>query len=70
VKSFKVKGKRISYYEIQTINELEPTRFLLEPEAEEETGQPEVAAVEEEEKEKSNADLIDEITGQMKLFDE
>ena len=65
-KSFRAKGKRITTYEIDTINELEPTRF---PEAE-------VQEAIEDEKEnldpdqnKSDEDIRDEITGQMKLFD-
>lgn len=67
VRTFKAKGKRISTFEIQTINELEPVRFPPE----------EIASVQvvededgEEQPEKSNSDIIDEITGQMKLFDE
>ncbi|MDR1918742.1 MAG: DNA gyrase/topoisomerase IV subunit A [Tannerellaceae bacterium] len=67
VKSFKAKGKRISTFEIQTINELEPTRFPAEPAP---APVPEEEAKEEAEPIKSNADIIDEITGQMKLFDE
>ncbi|MDR0749859.1 MAG: DNA gyrase/topoisomerase IV subunit A [Tannerellaceae bacterium] len=66
VKSFKAKGKRISTFEIQTVNELEPLRFPPE-----ETSSPMIANNEEEpEPLKSNSDIIDEITGQMKLFDE
>ncbi|MDR1623465.1 MAG: DNA gyrase/topoisomerase IV subunit A [Tannerellaceae bacterium] len=68
VKSFKAKGKRISTFEIQTINELEPVRFPSE-----ETPPPQLHAVnddEEPEPDKSPSDIIDEITGQMKLFDE
>jgi topoisomerase-4 subunit A len=68
VKSFKARGKRISSYEIQTINELEPLRLAPEPanepepESKDEVNEPEPV--------KSNSDIIDEITGQMKLFDE
>ena len=36
VKGFKAKGKRLSTYQIESIEELEPTRFPEEPEAEEE----------------------------------
>ncbi|GHT30344.1 DNA topoisomerase IV subunit A [Bacteroidia bacterium] len=71
VKSFKSKGKRITSFEVQTIDELEPTRFPKEPEETEQENSSEVdenKAVDE--PEKSNNDLIDEITGQMKLFDE
>lgn len=70
VKGFKAKGKRITTFEVETINELEPTRF---PENDQPTEQPTVAEDEEETDEdegKSNTDIIDEITGQMKLFDD
>jgi topoisomerase-4 subunit A len=69
VKSFKTKGKRISSYEIQTINELEPVRLPAEPAVAEPEPEKEVTR-KEPEPVKSNSDLIDEITGQMKLFDE
>jgi topoisomerase-4 subunit A len=72
VKSFKTKGKRISSFEIQTINELEPSRFSVKPEllpAEMEDEKTEEGQ-DESEQMKSNSDIIDEITGQMKLFDE
>ena len=53
--------------QVETINELEPTRF---PEPEQE---PQEEASEEPENldpdsDKSEGDIIDEITGQMKLF--
>jgi len=71
IKGFKAKGKRITTFEVKTINELEPTRF---PEAESEQDQPSVAEDEGEDDEDpdtpSNTDIIDEITGQMKLFDD
>ncbi|WP_294605499.1 DNA gyrase/topoisomerase IV subunit A [uncultured Bacteroides sp.] len=67
VKGFKAKGKRITTFTLETVNELEPTR---QPEAPEETEEQE-----EEEPEildpdhgKSEDDIRDEITGQMKLF--
>ena len=70
VKGFKEKGKRVSSYEIDSVNELEPTRFAT-PEAE---AAPIVSTDEEPESEptdeQSTADILDEITGQMKLFDE
>ena len=70
VKGFKAKGKRVSSYEIDSVNELEPTRFAT-PEAE---ASPIVSTDEEPESEptdeQSTADILDEITGQMKLFDE
>lgn len=64
VKGFKARGKRITTFEINTINELEPIRF---PEI---TQQPtSVEEDKEEEEAQSNADILDEITGQMKLFE-
>ncbi|MDR0745154.1 MAG: DNA gyrase/topoisomerase IV subunit A [Mediterranea sp.] len=67
VKGFKAKGKRLTRFEAAAINELEPVRF---PEPEETNNEPE-----EEEPEildpdngKSENDIVDEITGQMKLF--
>ena len=70
VKGFKAKGKRVSSYEIDSVNELEPTRFAT-PEAE---AAPIVSTDEEPESEptdeQSTADILDEITGQMKLFAE
>ena len=70
VKGFKAKGKRISTYQIGTIEELEPTRFPEKNEPpNDETGN------EEEEIEnldpdagKSQQQVIDEITGQLSLF--
>ncbi len=69
VKGFKAKGKRISTFEIQTINELEPTRYPVETPATS-VAEDEQNEENQEEKEKSNSDIIDEITGQMKLFDD
>ncbi|MDR1718601.1 MAG: DNA gyrase/topoisomerase IV subunit A [Dysgonamonadaceae bacterium] len=66
VKSFKAKGKRITTYTIEAINKLESTRFPV-PESEE--TQQEVQPIEiEPEEEKSASDVLDEITGQMKIF--
>lgn len=66
VKGFKAKGKRIATYEVETINELEPTRF---PKPESEPQTPDHVEIGEEEPDQSTTDIIDEITGQMKLFD-
>ena len=69
VKGFKAKGKRITTFEVETVNELEPTRFASpdQPTGEGNTGNSED---DDEELDQSNSDIIDEITGQMKLFDE
>ncbi len=66
VKGFKAKGKRLTTYTIDTINELEPTRqpepqpAADEPEEEPENLDPD--------QDKSESDILDELTGQMKLF--
>jgi topoisomerase-4 subunit A len=68
VKSYKAKGKRISNYEVSEVKELEPTRFP-EPETPE-SDKPSKVEIEAEEPLTINeADLLDEITGQMSLFD-
>ncbi|MDL2222734.1 DNA gyrase/topoisomerase IV subunit A [Bacteroidales bacterium OttesenSCG-928-M11] len=66
VKSFKAKGKRISTFEVSEIKEIEPLRF---PEIIEETSpnQPEID-IEPEEDDKPLAEILDEITGQQRLF--
>lgn len=68
VKSFKAKGKRLTTCAIEKIEELEPTRFP-DPEATEtgEGGDSEVEEVTAAAEENPN-DVIDEITGQLKLF--
>lgn len=67
VKSYKAKGKRLSNYEVREVEELEPTRF---PEPEPEQQESMKVEIEDENGETplSDADLRDEITGQMKLF--
>ena len=68
VKGFKAKGKRLSTYQIESITELEPTRF---PEKPEETEGPDNSEEQEdldEDAGKSEQQVIDEITGQTSLF--
>ena len=67
VKGFKAKGKRITTFETAEIKEIEPLRFP-EPEEEEEIIQPDIEIEPEDDDEKSNSDIIDEITGQQRLF--
>lgn len=67
VKGFKAKGKRISTFQIETINELDPIRFPSVAIAQQEGDDGEDN---EDQPDESNTDIIDEITGQMKLFDE
>ncbi len=65
VKGFKAKGKRLTNFTIEVINELEPTRHPDPPQPEEETPEPEN---EDPDQDKSEGDILDELTGQMKLF--
>lgn len=71
VKGFKAKGKRISTFEVETINELEPVRVVSSEQSSEnnENDSPDDDG-KEQDTDQSNTDIIDEITGQMKLFDE
>ena len=71
-KSFKAKGKRLTNWTVERIEELEPLRH---PDPEEQTEEPEDSAEEEREQEdldpdkgKSQQQVIDEITGQLSLF--
>ena len=66
IKSYKAKGKRITTFAVEQISELEPVRFPEEAEAVEE--EPEETQIEDPDQGKSDSDIIDEITGQMKLF--
>lgn len=70
VKGFKAKGKRISTFEIETINELDPVRFASKTETQQKEENEDEEGIIEGESEKSQTDILDEITGQMKLFDE
>ena len=77
VKSYKARGKRISTFEIENVEELEPLRF---PEVVEEVEVLESKKIEinldedleidgeDNDESKSQEDIRDEITGQMKLF--
>ena len=70
VKGFKAKGKRITTWQIESIEELEPTRFPEEPEKSEE---PEDSDKEEDldpDSGKSEQQVRDELTGQLRLFDD
>ncbi|MDD3510266.1 MAG: DNA gyrase/topoisomerase IV subunit A [Fermentimonas sp.] len=69
-KSYKAKGKRISNFEVETVIELEPTRFP-EPVNEDKSTKVEIEEDNSENgnEEISDSDLRDKISGQMKLFD-
>lgn len=71
-KSFKAKGKRLTNWTVERIEELEPLRH---PDPEEQAEEPEDSAEEAQEQEdldpdkgKSQQQVIDEITGQLSLF--
>ena len=68
VKGFKAKGKRITTYTVETINELEPTRFPEPPAPKEEEETEEETEILDPDHGKSEGDILDEMTGQMKLF--
>ena len=71
VKGFKAKGKRLSTYQIESIEELEPTRFPEkpeEPENSEESENPEEDL--DPDAGKSEQQIRDEMTGQLRLFDD
>ncbi|MBO4719241.1 MAG: DNA gyrase/topoisomerase IV subunit A [Prevotella sp.] len=71
VKGFKAKGKRISTYQIESIEELEPTRFPEEPETPESPDNPEETDENlDPDAGKSEEQVRDELTGQLRLFDD
>ncbi len=67
VKGFKAKGKRLTTYALDQVKELEPTRFP-DPETEVEKVEEEQEEVVDPDEGKSDDDIRDEITGQLKLF--
>jgi topoisomerase-4 subunit A len=67
VKSFKAKGKRITTFNVERIEELEPTRFPELPADNEEPEEEEEPVIEDPDHGKSQSDIIDEMTGQMSL---
>lgn len=69
VKGFKARGKRVSNYLVAEVEELEPTRFPTQ-EREVPLDEPADDEASIDEVPQSQSDILDEITGQMKLFDE
>ena len=69
VKGFKARGKRVSNYLVAEVEELEPTRFPTQ-EREVPLDEPTDDEASIDEVPQSQSDILDEITGQMKLFDE
>ena len=66
IKSYKAKGKRITTFEAESITELPAIRFPEDEEPSE--AEEEDVPNEDPDNGKSDTDIIDEITGQMKLF--
>ena len=71
VKSYKAKGKRLTTYQLESIVELEPTRFPETPDIPE---NPEIPDTPPEDLDpdagKSEQQVRDELTGQLRLFDD
>ena len=71
VNGFKAKGKRLSTYQIESIEELEPVRFPEEPDT---PDTPEDSDDSEDDIDpdagKSEQQVRDELTGQLRLFDD
>jgi topoisomerase-4 subunit A len=69
VKGYKAKGKRLTTFALEAVTELEPTRFPEKPETQD-------APDDEEEEDldpdagKSEQQVRDELTGQLRLFDD
>ena len=69
VKGYKANGKRLATYALESITELEPTRFPEElPESQETSDNPEEDL--DPDAGKSEQQIRDEITGQLRLFDD
>ena len=69
VKGFKAKGKRISTWQIESIEELQPTRFPEEDtELQDDAADSEVPEDLDPDAGKSEQQVRDEITGQLNLF--
>ena len=69
VKGIKAKGKRLTTYSLAGVKELEPTRFPAEDDDEDnEPDDTEPAVVVDPDEGKSDSEVRDEITGQLRLF--
>ena len=71
VKSFKAKGKRITTFQVSSIEELEPTRQPEVPDTPEAPDNPEFPETPDnlDAPEKSQQEVADEMTGQLRLFE-
>ena len=71
VKGYKAKGKRLTIYALEVITELEPTRFPEEKETPEDQNLTEEGDEDlDPDAGKSEQQVIDELTGQLRLFDD
>lgn len=71
VKGFKAKGKRLSTYQIESIEELEPVRFPEEPDNQDNSEDPDDSEEDvDPDAGKSEQQVRDELTGQLRLFDD
>ena len=71
VKGFKAKGKRLSTYQIESIEELEPVRFPEKPEDSDDSEETDDSEENLDPDEgKSEQQVRDEMTGQLRLFDD
>jgi len=68
IKGFKAKGKRLTTFALETVTELEPTRFPEPDQIEEDSANEDLPEVEDPDEGKSDQDIRDELTGQLKLF--
>ncbi|MBQ9640638.1 MAG: DNA gyrase/topoisomerase IV subunit A [Bacteroidaceae bacterium] len=68
IKGFKAKGKRLTTFPLDSVVELEPVRFPNPEEVEDTTAEDEQPDVVDPDEGKSDSDIRDEITGQLKLF--
>lgn len=68
IKGFKAKGKRLTTYPLGGVVELEPTRFPEKSEDENNNANEKLEEVIDPDEGKSDSDIRDEITGQLKLF--
>ena len=70
VKGYKAKGKRLTTYQVESIVELEPTRFPVVKEETENDNEEEPVENLDPDAGKSEQQMKDELTGQLRLFDD
>jgi topoisomerase-4 subunit A len=70
VKGYKAKGKRLTTYQVESIVELEPTRFPVVKEKPENDNEEEPVENLDPDAGKSEQQMKDELTGQLRLFDD